>query len=1010
MTDTHTSRPDKLLDLTRWNRAGLSKFKYTDGDAAVWLEELRIALLGHYMRGVAPDIRVPEVWRDAFLRETADWPDAVDAKTQVAWERLAPELPPVQDTRGRRNERLLEQYAEHTDDYAWEIGRAFARASHVLLGTLDAYTNEGYLRTATQWESLRRLASMVNYQPTPPSSATSTVALVLKPDVGPVDIEPGLAMKFTPPEGGSPLIFETHEKVAAHPNLNAARARDWDINSENIVFSKSDGLRKFVSNELKKFKEDEQTAQPRLMTWNCPKKETLAPGDLVIVADGTQGSASLISVFTQDETAETAQIKLTSNPEGTYVHHSTRLWTQPQDVRVALPITKPGRSILKTDASGFVAGDLVQVEFGENTEVFEVLETLGDELVLDADLSAFSDVQITPLVAYSPVENVFIADESVKTMYFKMTDGTQALGLTDGVACPAFPFANQFDPGEGLRGEKGYVLDASVDTIKVDVKARLPVVLPDPDKTLGPKTVSFEGKPPKGLAEGDWFAIRDLTDDSLMAVWVEAIRVGSDEYHLVLSKELTSAPEKSEFHGPMKLALTPEGYDRNPKRALDGGKVTLENVTLEASKLIKPGRKIIITRDLDEGTESTLVTVAEVISRSATTAELIIDPITAAETWTKGDTTFHLNTAEISHGESKGPKLLGSGDGERPRQTFAFAIENVSHVPSAVSETGVVPAIDVAVDDELWGYKDFIDPTAEDTRSWSTTLQDEDTLVIHFRRRLVTGQNNIRVLRHRVGAGAAGSNIPAFSFEKPLKKDRFVEAVFQPFPTTGGADREPVSKLRTAAPSRLSANGRAVSLNDFESLAVRHASILQAHAEELPTPGASRMVSLTLAPVGGGAITQTMENDLRASILGKAVPGTSLFFRTFETLPLTIGVRVRVDLTVHDKSEIKAAAEDMLAQTFSLEARTFGQTAYISEVLAALETVPGIENAIATRFDLGDDYDLLNEKPTNFALAWPRNVATRDGTVAAIYATDHQIAFSPAGDTTRIAVIVEDIR
>ena len=57
-------RNDYLFDLTRWNRAGLSGFQYVDGDAAVWLEEERIALLGLYLRDIAPDDRTPEKWRD----------------------------------------------------------------------------------------------------------------------------------------------------------------------------------------------------------------------------------------------------------------------------------------------------------------------------------------------------------------------------------------------------------------------------------------------------------------------------------------------------------------------------------------------------------------------------------------------------------------------------------------------------------------------------------------------------------------------------------------------------------------------------------------------------------------------------------------------------------------------------------------------------------------------------------------------------------------------------------
>ncbi|MBO9474746.1 hypothetical protein J7413_14445 [Shimia sp. R10_1] len=1008
MTDFHADRPDKLRDLTRWNRAGLSRFEYVDGDASVWLEELRIALLGHYMRGAPAETRMPEAWRDAFLRDPVDWPDAMAAKAQVVWQRLAPELPPVQDTRGRRNTRLLEQYDTQTEDYAWEIMRAFARASHVLLGTLDAYTNEGYLRTATQWDNLRRLASMVNYQPTPPASATSTVALQLKQGSGLVEIAPGLAMKYTPAEGGAPLIFETHEKIAAHPDLSAARTEDWNVNAERLSFA-SGKVKDAGQNPQGMRRAETPEPAPRAITWHCPQKQTLAPGDLVVVSDGALGHASVIAKVAQNEVEETARVVLTDVPSGDFTHHSTRLWRQPLDVRVALPETKPSKSILKTDASSYLAGDLVRVTFGRETDTFEVLEASGDELVVDADLAAYADVQITPMVAYSATKGDYIADEAITTMYFKMRSGIRAVDARDRRSVP-YAKSNQFVPDETPRDAKGYVIDKTMRPTKVAVKPAKPEVLPETQKKLGAKTVSFAGKPPKGLAEGDWFAVRDLTNNSLSALQVAAMRVGSDAYHLVLSRELTAAPEESEFHGPLQAALPALNHDRNPEAALQGGQVTLEAIAPEASQLVKPGRKMIITRTRADRSESLLVTVAEVISRAASKLEMVIDPIDAARGWAKGDTTFQLNAVEISHGETKGAKLLGSGDGERSRQSFTFAIKNVSLVPSAVSETGVVPALDVVVDDTLWRYRDYIDASAEGTRAWSTTLQDDGTLVVHFRRRLVTGQNNIRILRHRVGAGVIGSNIPAFSFEKPLKKDRFVEAIVQPFPTAGGADREPVSKLRVSAPARLSANGRAVSLQDFEGLAVRHASVLQAHAEERPAPGATRMVQLTLAPVGGGAITQTLENDLRAAILGKAVPGTSLFFKPYETLPLNIGVRVRADLTVHDRSELKAAAEEKLTQTFSIEARRFGQTTYVSEVLAALETVAGIETALTTRFDLGDAYDLLKPKPAHFTRPWPRNVATRDGAVAAIYATDHQIAFLPPGDATRIAVVVEDIR
>ena len=132
-------REGYLFDLTRWNRAGLSRFQYVDGDAAVWLEELRIAMLGLYCRGVDPADRTPEKWRDLFMKTEAERQvktSAVAIETSSVWKDVFAAFPVEVEAQGKRNQRLLEQYADQSTDYAWEIMRAFARAAHILLGHL----------------------------------------------------------------------------------------------------------------------------------------------------------------------------------------------------------------------------------------------------------------------------------------------------------------------------------------------------------------------------------------------------------------------------------------------------------------------------------------------------------------------------------------------------------------------------------------------------------------------------------------------------------------------------------------------------------------------------------------------------------------------------------------------------------------------------------------------------------------------------------------------------------
>ena len=130
------------------------------------------------MRGIDPEERTPEDWRDLFMQAASEWPTAADAMRRYAtrWpgRRCSAGLPGAAGNRRRSaTPAARRNMTSARREYAWEIMRAFARAAHVLLGHLDAYANEGYLRTATQWDNVRKLAAMVNYQPAPAASAIS---------------------------------------------------------------------------------------------------------------------------------------------------------------------------------------------------------------------------------------------------------------------------------------------------------------------------------------------------------------------------------------------------------------------------------------------------------------------------------------------------------------------------------------------------------------------------------------------------------------------------------------------------------------------------------------------------------------------------------------------------------------------------------------------------------------------------------------------------------------------
>ena len=194
----------KRADLTRWNRAGLSRLRYVDGNAITHLETLRQGL------------------SQAFNTEgTRQWPELEMHDTTSA---------------ATEAERLQQQYHGPRRDYVWEIMRSLARSAHVLTEHIDANSNETFLGTAAEWENLRKLVALLNYRPAPQASASTALALLVVENVSGT-IEKGFGFKTKPNNGSSPVIFETLEDVEVHAALNTLRPANWDRSTASLVQS-----------------------------------------------------------------------------------------------------------------------------------------------------------------------------------------------------------------------------------------------------------------------------------------------------------------------------------------------------------------------------------------------------------------------------------------------------------------------------------------------------------------------------------------------------------------------------------------------------------------------------------------------------------------------------------------------------------------------------------------------------------------------------------------------------
>lgn len=211
-------------DLTRWNRAGLSRFRYVDGKAAEYLELLRQKLVDKFSD--------PESKRCDWLKPS----EKIPANEKIV---QGETLIQRQQRLSLKQKRILEMYHQDRRDWAWEISRTFARACHILTEHTNAYANEGYLGTATQWDHVRRLVEMLDYHPAPPASAVTRLVLIAKENKKGT-VTKGFQVKNNPPKGEAKVVFETLEDLFIDPALNALRPKGWNQSEDPAALPPED--------------------------------------------------------------------------------------------------------------------------------------------------------------------------------------------------------------------------------------------------------------------------------------------------------------------------------------------------------------------------------------------------------------------------------------------------------------------------------------------------------------------------------------------------------------------------------------------------------------------------------------------------------------------------------------------------------------------------------------------------------------------------------------------------
>ncbi|MCI0546924.1 MAG: putative baseplate assembly protein, partial [Candidatus Rokubacteria bacterium] len=364
-----------------------------------------------------------------------------------------------------------------------------------------------------------------------------------------------------------------------------------------------------------------------------------------------------------------------------------------------------------------------------------------------------------------------------------------------------------------------------------------------------------------------------------------------------------------------------------------------------------------------------------------------------AHRYLRETTSLNANVAAATQGESKN-EVLGGGDGTRAFQTFPLRQPPLTHV-TAASPTGTRTTLEVRVNDLLWEEVPSFHGRGSGERVYTTRQDDRGSTVVVFGdgvtgARLPTGQENVRA-SYRRGIGAPGL-LRAGQLSLLLSRPLGVREVTNPLDTAGAADPENLAQIRENLPLALRSLDRIVSLRDYEDFARAFAGIDKAQASRGTSQG-KRSVLLSVAGTDGAVIDPQgpLARNLVAAVLAAGNPRVPVLLAPHRPMFFRLAAKLRI-APERRPEQVLAAVHERLLLGFGFRARALGQAVALSELMAAIHAVPGVEAVHVSGFYRIDEEpeapppaQLLADPPRGGAITLGAELLSIDpGTLAAV--------------------------
>jgi hypothetical protein len=209
---------------------------------------------------------------------------------------------------------------------------------------------------------------------------------------------------------------------------------------------------------------------------------------------------------------------------------------------------------------------------------------------------------------------------------------------------------------------------------------------------------------------------------------------------------------------------------------------------------------------------------------------------------------------------------------------------------------------------------------------------------------------------YRIGSGTRG-NVGAEAISHAVAVDPAVRSVRNPLPAQGGIDPESIDEVRHKAPFAFRTQMRAVTPEDYQTVAQGHPQVQRAAATFRWT-GSWWTVLLSIDRLGGQPVDGSFADEIRAYVDPYRTAGHDLDVNGPTYVPLEIEARVAV-APDHFRSDIAATLMQLFSSrvlpdgsrgVFHPDHFTFGQPVYLSPLYAAAKKLDGVQAITIVKF------------------------------------------------------------